>query len=49
MYRMLDMPCVAILVAGTGSRARWPQEWLSMNYDVSECASATSFALELAW
>ena len=43
------MLCVATLVAGTVHKLKLQQELSSMSYDVSECASATSFALGLAW
>ena len=43
------MPCAAALAVGIVRIAMWQQELSSMNYDVSECANATSFALGLAW
>ena len=43
------MLCAEALVAGTERKLRLQQELSSMSYDVSECASATSFALGLAW
>lgn len=43
------MPCAATLAVGIVRITMWQQELSSMNYDVSECANATSFALGLAW
>lgn len=43
------MLCVATLAVGIVRITKWQQELSSMNYDVSECANATSFALGLAW
>lgn len=43
------MLCVEALVAGTEHMLMLQQELSSMRYDESECANATSFALELAW